>query len=194
MVPRVLALCLLITAACGRGEPGPTAHPDTVVAAAPDRTLATRSATVLGAAPGITAQGTVDFTSGVDKLTVSPPPKTEPPFGVIEPAAMLDLLRGVIEVSAYGGAEVQGIGTKRYQVDIDVAKAIAATPEARRADLRRLDNQLADNVDLWADVFVDSAGRVRRILLPVKTALARPYGDSKKIPQMVSVDFSNFGA
>ena len=82
-----------------------------------------------------------------------------------EPAATLDLLRGVEAVRSYGGAEVQGIGTKRYEVDIDLAKAIAATPVERRADLHLLDGKLGDDKELWADVFVDTQGRVRRILL-----------------------------
>jgi hypothetical protein len=180
-------------AACGRGDAGPSAHPDHVIRDAPDITFATGRARVMGAAPGVTATGRVTFETGEDALTVSPPRTDESPFGVQEPAAAIDLLRGVTAVRSYGGAEVQGIGTKRYEVDIDLAKAIAATPEARRGDLHLLDGKLGNDKELWADVFVDSAGRVRRIVLPVHTSMVRPYGDDKRIPQLVSVDYSDFG-
>ena len=195
-LPRRVALAAVslafVAAACG-SDPGPTAHPDEVVRKAPDITLATKTADVVGAAPGVTATGTVAFDTGADKLVAEPPPKTAPPFGVMEPGAVLDLLRGVVKVTAYGGAEVQGVGTKRYEVDIDLDKAIAATPEVRRADLHELDGKLGKVQELWADVFVDSKGLVRRVLLPVHTDMIRPFGDDKRIPDLVSVDYFNFG-
>jgi len=182
------------TGACvGGGEPGPTAHPDKVVRAAPGITFALGTARVVGAAPGITATGSVVFATGADKLEVAGPLKTEAPFGVTEPVAVLDLLRGVVKVSSYGGAEVQGVGTKRYGVDIDLAKAIEATPAERRADLHVLEGKLGKDKELWADVFVDSQGRIRRVLLPVRTSMIRPYGGDDRIPQLVSVDYSDFG-
>jgi len=184
-----------LSGACfGNGDAGPSAHPDKVVRDAPNITLATKTADVVGAAPGFMATGTVDFVSGLDVLDVQPPPKSEPPFGVIEPAAIIDMLRGVVKVRSFGGAEVQGIGTKRYEVDIDLAKSIAATPLARRADLHLLDGKLGQDDELWADVFVDAKGRVRRVLLPVRTSMIRPYGGDDHIPRLVSVDYSNFGS
>lgn len=198
-LPRRVAVAVAVllaagTGACvGGGEPGPTAHPDKVVRAAPGITFALGAARVVGAAPGITATGSIVFATGADDLEVAGPLKTEAPFGVTEPVAVLDLLRGVVKVTSYGGAEVQGIGTKRYEVDIDLAKAIAATPEQRRADLHILDGKLGPDDELWADVFVDSQGRVRRVLLPVRTSMIRPYGDDDRIPQLVSVDYFDFG-
>ena len=50
-----------------------------------------------------------------------------------------------------------------------------------------------DVLEVWADVFIDSAGRVRRVLLPAHSDMIRPYGDSQVIPQLVSVDFFDFG-
>lgn len=180
-------------ACSGGGSPGPTGQPETVVRQAPDRTAAARTARVEGAAPGVTATGLVTFATGVDDLVPSGLKRAAPPFGVTEPAAVLDLLRGVVAVESYGGAEVQGEGTKRYEVDIDLAKAIAATPVVRRGELQELAGRLGDDKELWADVFVDARGRVRRVLLPVRTAMERPYGDDKRIAQLVSVDYSNFG-
>lgn len=187
------AVVLVVLAACGRGEPGPTAAPATVVRAAPDATLAAGSATVQSSGPYVSAEGTVEFASGRDDLKIAGRDTTSIPWGVTQPVAALDLLRGVVRIDAYGGSQVQGIGTKRYQLDVDLNTAIRATPENRRADLLLLEGKLgADNL-LWVDVFVDSAGLVRRILLPVRTASERPYGDSKLIPQLVSVDFFDFG-
>ncbi len=184
----------------GNGDAGPTGKPETVVAEAPDRTLAARTARVEAAAPGtyggprVTAAGSVTFATGADTLVLRPRPDRATPFGVAEPAAALDLLRGVVGVTPYGGAEVQGIGTKRYEVEIDLFKAITSTPPERRTDLHLLDGRLGSDKRIWGDVFVDSQGRVRRILLPVATDSDRPHGDSKRIPPLVSIDFSDFGA
>jgi hypothetical protein len=191
------ALCFVAlgVAACGGGgDAGPTARPATVVAQAPDATLATKNAHVVGAAPGVTATGRVDFTSGRDQLTVRGQKSAKPPFGVTQPAAMIDLLRGVVHVRSYGGAEVQGEGTKRYEVDIDVEKAVTAAEGPTREQLRVLEGRVGPDRKIWADVFVDRAGRVRRILIPVHTESDRPYGASQIIPQMVSVDYSGFGS
>jgi hypothetical protein len=118
-----------------------------------------------------------------------------PPFGVTQPAAVVDLLRGVVHVRAYGGAEVQGEGTKRYEIDVDLAKAMAATPAGARRDvLQLLEGRLGPDDKIWGDVFIDGAGRIRRILLPVHTETDRPYGQSQIIPPMVSVDYSDFGS
>lgn len=193
----LLALVVgLVVSACNNESPspGPTGRPDDVVRAAPDITVASRSARVVGAAPGITATGTVIFETGEDQLKLEGRERNEnPPFGVVQPGAVIDLLRGVVKVEPYGGAEVQGVGTKRYDVDIDLFKAITATPVGRRDDLHLLDGVLGPDNLLWADVFIDGDGRVRRVLLPVQTTSERPYGDDKHIPKMVSVDYSEFG-
>ncbi len=183
------ALALLATAACGRGEPGPTAPAAQVVDAAPDATLAAGDATVESTGPYVSASGTVDFATGSDDLEVAGRDQRSIPWGVVQPVATLDLLRGVVDVRSYGGAQVQGIGTKRYNADVDIAKAIAATPQARRHDLRLLLGEVGGDGQLWLDVFIATDGRVRRILLPVELASDRPAFDSKKFPQLVSVDF-----
>ncbi|HVT76482.1 MAG TPA: hypothetical protein VHD87_05590 [Acidimicrobiales bacterium] len=190
----VVFLALVATGCSGNGDAGPTAKPDAVVANAPQITMALGNAHVVGAAPGVTASGRVDFVTGADTLTVAGLKKDAAPFGVTEPAAMIDLLRGVVDVKAYGGAEVQGEGTKRYEVDINLPKAIAATPPTRRADLQKLNGVVGADEKLWADVFIDKSGRVRRILIPVHTASNRPYGEDQTEPQEVSVDYSNFGS
>ncbi len=192
---RVLFVVLLavVAGACNGGSAGPTGKPETVLRRAPDITLAGETARVVGAAPGVTATGVVTFATGVDNLVPEGLKRATPPFGVTEPAAVLDLLRGVVSVESYGGVEVQGEGAKRYEVDIDLDKAITATPVERRADLHKLEGRLGADGKLWADVFVDGLGRVRRVLLPVRTDMIRPYGDDKRIAQLVSVDYSDFG-
>ena len=165
-----------------------------VVDNAADATMATGTARVTTTGPYVAGERNGRRSKRAPMIsTISGRCKDNPPLGVTQPAAVLDLLRGVVNVRSYGGAEVQGIGTKRYEVDFDLRKAIAATPAARRADLQLLDGKLGDDGELWADVFVDSAGRVRRILLPVQHREDRPYGDDKRIPQLVSVDFFDFG-
>lgn len=187
------AVALLALVACGKGDPGPEDSPIAVVRAAPDTTVGAGSARVSTTGPYVQATGTVTFVSGRDTMALTGRNTQAVPWGVNEPVAALDLLRGVIDVFAYGGAQVQGIGTKRYELVLDLDKAMAATPAARQADLRLLDGRIGDDGEVWADVFVDSAGRVRRILLPVATESERPHGDSKRIPQLVSIDFFHFG-
>jgi hypothetical protein len=160
---------------------------------APDITASTNTARVVTGAPGFTGTGSVEFATGAAHLVIEPPPRSEPPFGVTQPVAVLDLLRGVVDVRAYGGAEVQGTGTKRYELDISLAKAISATPPERQGPLHALDGKLGADNRVWADVFVDAGGRVRRVLLPVRTAMVRPFGQDQHIPQLVSVDYSDFG-
>jgi hypothetical protein len=192
----LVVVVVLVATACkaGNGEPGPTGKPETVVRDAPDITFATKSAHVVTAAPPhFNATGKVTFASGLAKLALTPKSNKLPPFGVLEPVAVIDLLRGVVAVRSYGGAEVQGVGTKRYEVDIDLYQAIVSTPLERRGDLHLLDGRLGDDKKLWADVFVDAQGRVRRVLLPLHTDTIRPYGSDKHIPQLVSVDYSDFG-
>lgn len=185
----------LAAAACSGGDAGPTGLPTDVIHRTPDVTMAGKTATVIGAAPGFEATGTVDFVTGADDLKVKESGRYGDPisFGVVEPAAALDLIRGATNIEAYGGSEVQGIGTKRYQIDIDLEKAIAATPPARHADLIGLRGKIGPNDTIWADVFVDRQGRVRRILYPVRVKEGRPYRDDDRIPKMVSVDYSDFG-
>lgn len=185
----------LTAAACGGGDAGPTGVAVDVIRATPDVTLAGKTANVIGAAPGYEATGTVDFVTGVDDLKLKESGRYGDPisFGVIEPAAALDLIRGATNIEAYGGSEVQGIGTKRYQIDIDLEKAIAATPAARQTDLIGLRGKIGPNDTIWADVFVDKQGRVRRVLYPVRVKEGRPYRDDDRIPKMVSVDYFDFG-
>lgn len=163
-----------------------------VVEEAPDATFAAGSATVASAAPGVTATGRASFATGVAKLTVAPA-QARTPFGITEPIAVVDLLRGVVQVRPYGGSEVQGVGTKRYEIDIDVSHAIERTPLQRRAPLVRVAPRVGSDGRVWAVVFVDSDGRIRRTLVPVKLESERPAGHSKRIPEFVSVDFYEFG-
>jgi hypothetical protein len=188
-----LAIALCVLAACSKGDPGPSASPDVVVRAAPDATIASETAKVSATGPYAQASGTVTFATGTDTMTLTGRNTTNVPWGVEQPVAALDLLRGVVDVFAYGGAQVQGIGTKRYELVLNLDKALAATPAARRADLQLLEGKLGDDDEVWADVFVDSTGRVRRVLIPVKLDSERPHGDSKLIPQLVSVDYFDFG-
>lgn len=188
----LLAVALSTLSACGNGEPGPTAAPDAVVAAAPDATFATGSASVATAAPGVTATGRARFADTRVDLAVAPP-RAPTPFGVRQPIAVVDLLRGAVHVRPYGGAEVQGIGTKRYELIVDVGRAVRATPQRRRGPLETLSGQVGGDGELWADVFVDAQGRIRRALVPVDLASDRPFGRDKSIPAFVSVDFYEFG-
>jgi hypothetical protein len=65
---------------------------------------------------------------------------------------------------------------------------VAAAPAARR---QRLAAVLPDQL-FYADVFIDTQGRIRRVLLPLNLSVPRQYGDSKITNEEMTVDFYDF--
>jgi hypothetical protein len=77
-----------------------------------------------------------------------------------------------------------------YELDVDPAKVLAAAPTARRERLA----QVLPAKQFYANVFIDTQGRIRRVLLPVDLTVPRQYGDSKITNEEMTVDFFAFGA
>lgn len=80
-----------------------------------------------------------------------------------EPAAVVDLLRGAEgPVRRLGDDRVRGVRTMHYRATVDMARALARVPTARRPDLDRFAAAMPRR-RLPVDVWVDVQGRARRI-------------------------------
>lgn len=185
----LVVIVALVASSCGGDRSGgPTGRPQEVVLAAPDRTLRQRSAKVSVETPTAKSSGTVTFPT-TDHVTVSgsgPSPELDDPLEVI------DLVRGAVDIVAYGGAEVRGASTIRYSfdVDLDVAAQDAST-EARRAQLRQVRADLGKPT-FYADVWIDSQRRIRRVQVPLDRRDKRPGYTAVVLERLVTVDFYDF--
>jgi hypothetical protein len=189
---RALALTLLtvvgvVFAACGSDRTGgPRGSAQSVVGRAPQLTFAAGRALVTGASKGVSSEGPIDLRTGRARMVLRGEGRPGP--FLTDPVLALDLVAGAVNIRSYGGVQVQEASAFRYEVDIDPTKALAAAPAARRERLAAL---LPDD-RFFADVFVDGAGRIRRVLLPIDLAVPRPMGDEKRVPDMLTVDFHDF--
>lgn len=187
-----VALLAVVPAACGEGRTGgPRGEPAAVVAAAPDRTLAAGSARFEAAAPGAQAAGAVRFAGagGLGGVRRSGAWSRHPELA--HPAAVVDLVRGAVAVVAYGGAALRGESTFRYEAVINVERAVRTTPTARRAGMEALAGALGVPA-FYADVWVDGAGRIRRVQLPLAKTTRRPHNRDRRQPELVTVDYFGF--
>ena len=209
-LPAVLVAALLgaVLAGCGSDRSGgPKGEASDIVAAAPDRTLAATSARFEVGAPRVKLEGSVDLRTGISTPTpcllrdlcspASPNPELKGEGREVAGAAAADpmvaiaLLRGVVKVVSYGGQAIRGVSTFRYELDIAPDKAAREAPESQRAALEAL-AAAASGPTLYADMWVDSDGRVRRVQIPLDPSTARPMGDSKRIPSYLTVDLFDF--
>lgn len=177
----------VVLGACGADRTGgPTGAPATVVVRAPAVTLAAGRAAVTGAAKAVVTKGSIDLDTGEADLTTEGEGRPGP--FLVDPVLVLDLVAGAVNIETYGGVQVQEASAFRYQVDIDPDRALAAAPPNRRP---RLAAALPDR-PFFADVFIDGAGRIRRVLLPIDLTEPRPMGRDKRVPDMLTVDFHDF--
>lgn len=191
-VAAVLVACALLAGAgCGSDRTGgPRGAPQAVVDAAADRTLAAGAASYEASAPDAGRTGRVDFAAGAVTVTETDRNAGAHPE-LIDPRSVVDLVRGGISSVSYGGAAVRGASTFRYETVINVERAVAETPAAGRARMQAFAAALGAPA-FYADVWIDGAGRLRRVQLPVEKTTERPPDRPKKLPRLVTVDFFDF--
>ena len=177
--------------ACGGGGASPNGAPDAVVRAAPDRTFGATSARVEAAAPDASSSGTVRFAGSAAELEPSGPGAGRDHPELRDPLALVDLVRGALEIVSYGGTAVREASTFRYETVIDVEAAVRATPEERRAAVRAMADRLGSPA-FYADVWVDGEGRIRRVQVPVEKTTKRPGNRDRSRPRLITVDFFDF--
>jgi hypothetical protein len=86
-----------------------------------------------------------------------------------DPSQMLDSLRGISgSVRAVGKTPVRGVETTHYSADVSLAKALAETPRAQRKTARAALKMFGRLEKMPVDVYIDDAGRVRRMDMEYK--------------------------
>ena len=187
----VISLVSLGGMACGSDRTGgPRGEPQAVVDAAADRTVAARGAAFDATAPDAERKGQVEFGTGADAVGQGTGKADEHPE-MVDPASVVDLVRGALSSVAYGGAAVRGTSTFRYETVINVERAVAETPAAGRPRMEVFARALGAPA-FYADVWIDAHGRLRRIQVPVEKTTERPPDRAKVLPRLVTVDFFDF--
>ncbi|MDQ3569534.1 MAG: hypothetical protein M3396_02710 [Actinomycetota bacterium] len=183
---------LLLMSGCGAEADQPRPDPQAVVSSSPDRTLREATAQVEAAAPDASSAGRVRFPGPRARLDLTGPggAKAYPELG--EPLAVVELVRGALEVVSYGGTALREVSTFRYETVIDVDMAVRATPEDRRAAMRAFADRLGAPA-FYADVWLDGEGRIRRVQVPVDKTRSRPGSRQRSKPELITVDFYDFG-
>ena len=184
-------MLVLLPAACG-GDTASRADPNTVVRAAPDRTLAERTARVEAAAPDASSSGRLRLSDPATSLPLAGPGAAKGYPELSRPLALVDAVRGAGKVVSYGGTAVRGASTFRYETVLDVQQALDATPEPRRAALGGMAERLGASA-FYADVWVGGEGRIRRIQVPLRKTTERPGPRERRIPELITVDLFDFG-
>ena len=185
-----------VAVASGCGSDGGTAargEPEAVVRRAPDRTIAAAVARVEGAAPGARSSGRVELGDPSRRLPLTGRRADQGYPELSYPAAVVDLVRGAVAVQSYGGVAVRGVSTFRYEVVVNVERAVRSTPPDRRPEVEALAAMLGAPA-FYADVWVDEEGRLRRVQLPVEKTTRRPGSRDRRTPDLVTIDFFDFRA
>jgi hypothetical protein len=175
----ILAALVLLAACGGDRTGGPTGDPTAVVQASPDRTVAAGRAHVVVATRAAVGTGTIDFATGKASLKVKPAAQTLAEFS--DPAVAIEVVRAAVSIVPYGGAEVRGASTIKYELDI------APSPDL----LARLGRPLKGDT-FYADVSIDAQRRIRQVAYPLDLNEKRPSDTHKILAKLVTVDFYDF--
>ena len=145
---------VLLTASCGDGEPRvPTGEPLSVVRAAADRTIAAGPLTVVVESPRQHVEASIDLAGDEGPVEIR-----------ARALEALELARSASEATPYGGQQVRGASTMRYEIE---------TEEGAEADI-------------WIDV----EGRARRVQLVDGPLTATPPPTQPNgLPALVTIDF-----
>ena len=163
---------IALLAACGGDRSGgPRGTPQAVVRAAPDRTVAVGRARVHAAGPGVVSTGTVDFAAHRSQVTVAGPGSEKATAELRDPVVAIDIVRSASKIEPYGGTEVRGVATMKYELQV--------TPAGARP--------------FFADVWIDSERRIRRVLVPTDKTKPRPERDDPDRLDLITIDFYGFG-
>lgn len=194
--PAALVMAATAVAAlgsCGEGRTGgPRGEPTAVVRSAPDRTFAARSASLEASAADAQSTARVAFAAPPATFEVRGPGRASgwyPELG--DPLAMVDMVRGAVDVVSYGGVSLRGVSTFRYELVVNVERALVETPPERRDRVAALADRLGSPV-FYADVWVDGDGRLRRVQVPVDKASDRPGNRDRTMPALVTVDLFDY--
>jgi hypothetical protein len=117
---------------------------------------------------------------------------TGSPPELIDPALAVDYVRGAIDIVPYGGAEVRGASTIRYSFNVDLDIAAAHASDAPRQAAVGAIRTALGRPTFYADVWVDTAGRIRRVQVPLDKRDKRPGYRDAVLEKLVTVDFYDY--
>jgi len=195
---RWVALAALVATAamgaCGEGRSGgPRGEPEVVVRSSPDRTFAATAVSLDASAADAQSTARVVLVDPPTALEVrGPGPAADYPE-LADPLALVDMVRGAVAVEPYGGQAIRGVSSFRYELVVNVDRALAASPSHRRDEVAALAGRMG-RPSFYADVWVDGDGRLRRIQVPVDKATKRPGNRDRNTPAVVTVDLFDYEA
>lgn len=97
------------------------------------------------------------------------------PLGSSDPCDLLEVLRGVGEVSEAGREPLDGVTTTHYRVVVDPARAVERAPAEARDDLEAAVTAL-EGLEPEVDVWIGEDGVVRRVVYTFGEGSASPMG------------------
>jgi hypothetical protein len=176
------ALVMTGLTGCGKDRTGgPRGTPDAVVGAAAATTFRAGRADVEAATSLLTSTGWVDLARRQAHVNVAGRDAASAPVLLRDPLLAVELLRGATDIEEYGGVEMRGASTIRYSFDVD----------PRRASIAPLVTGLQRST-FYGDVWVDTQGRVRQVLIPLNINETRPVRNSSRVPEVITVQFFNY--
>lgn len=148
-----------------------------------------------GGPPGSWSGGPLPAVAAATKTRITPLDDL-----LVRPGAGLALafLRGARNVLPYGGEEVEGASTLRYSFVVDLDQAVAASPPADQPALRAAARAIG-GIQEPADVWLDGAGRVRRVqfatnpMLHTTTTRGSFFAEDGEFISFIVIDFGPFG-
>jgi hypothetical protein len=110
------------------------------------------------------------------------------PFGSSDPCDLLEVLRGVGEVTEVGREPLDGVTTTHYRVVVDPARAVERAPAEARDDLEAAVMAL-EGFEPEVDVWIGEDGVVRRVVYSFGEESGSPMG-----PATLTFDLFGVGA
>jgi hypothetical protein len=98
--------------------------------------------------------------------------------GTVDPSAQLHMLAAVADAEVVGEEEVRGVETTHYRGNYDVARALRGARGLQQTALRSSLGAAADVPEATYDVFLDDAGRLRKLTQTVEVAATAARGGS----------------
>lgn len=111
-------------------------------------------------------------------------------FGQTDPTQFLQYLRASSgEVRRAGTQQLDGVRTTRYVATLQLSRVLEQLPAADRAAEQTLLQHAGVEGEIPVEVWVDTQGRVRRVLMSIDVSGAGPASDSLT----VTVNFTSYG-
>lgn len=108
-------------------------------------------------------------------------------LGQVNPKQALSALQAAVKTEELGSESVRGVSATRYRATIDVARAVAALPKAKRAEALKAVKQLG-LTSIPVDAWVDGSGYLRRIAAALTLEAQRA-----PVTMKISMDLFDFG-